>query len=1004
MLIIANSSLACLLWIILIVFDHAWARHPEKPHKYTEFIGPNPLRIVVSERAAVNSTVTNTNNRITAQDGDLMDSQITFELILLTGDVLGAHYFGISRFDSNSVDIFIRNNLMEGYRNIDTYQLVIAAYDALKPLNKAYKAVLITIKRNEGGPKWTLFHDNLTIREDLQKYGSVTEVNAADTLDKDNITYSILDEKATTANVSSSSDYFSIDALTGIIKLKKSIFRTEIYSFELTLQACDSGTPQRCTERVMAINVSKDFPPQFSTDPFFVMHENEPVGYNIGKFVSTDTQPDGPTVYELINPPPFFEVNRSSGLLRLKEYLRNEFDLEYRFKVRAYDTEHPLYVTTANVTVFVIKNPNGPRFGQVIYSESVHETFKVGKTLIDVTATDTDGDTLVYSLAGDPNDISYLCIDPTTGVIKLTKSLINPPKTQIEFFVVARDQRCVNEKNATASVIVNVHVDAAPTFVSPTTVPPLKDSAKSGYIVHTVKANDTDLRGNMTYKLIGDPPAPYMFNVDPRTGAITLLRDIRGSRLDRFESYLLEIVAYDSLYPDKKATQSLTVNVTMSPRAPAHNKPSAQYRSVTNDSVLSGTLLGNVKTTGNDGNTYSLIGDPNSMAYFYTDPDTGALRHAKSLSNPPNTKLTVVMTVHTVKDNTPPQFVSDSFVFYMLETERAGYIIGNIDLTDNHTHGSTEYELTYPSQLFEVNGTSGQLTLKKSLRNDFDLVYTFGVRAYDAGRRKRIYFAKANVTVNVVRNTNGPVFFQPPYNKDVHETFSVCQELLKVDATDADGDTLVYSLAGDPGDLSYFDIDPNTGVIKLAKSLIDPPKTQFKFVVVARDQRCVNERNGTTNVLINVIVDTAPSFVSPTTVPPLNETAKLGDVVHILKADDADLGGNMRYKLVGRSPAPYMFSVHPTTGVITLSRDIRGSGLESFGNYTLEVEAFDSLFPNKKATQMLMVNITMHPGDPEYKHDAGYHVNKTALSNLHKHLLTIRKLLKPFVLDKHTPT
>ena len=63
----------------------------------------------------------------------------------------------------------------------------------------------------------------------------------------------------------------------------------------------------------------------------------------------------------------------------------------------------------------------------------------------------------------------------------------------------------------------------------------------------------------------------------------------------------------------------------------------------------------------------------------------------------------------------------------------------------------------------------------------------------------------------------------------------------------------------------------------------------FQFPVYARDQRTVNERTATTQILITVDLDEAPRFTSDLSVQQLAETAKAGDLVKQLLAFDADL-------------------------------------------------------------------------------------------------------------------
>lgn len=50
------------------------------------------------------------------------DTFITFDLI---GTSLGTHYFGIKRVDGNTMDVYIKNSLLEGFRNIQEFKVTV---------------------------------------------------------------------------------------------------------------------------------------------------------------------------------------------------------------------------------------------------------------------------------------------------------------------------------------------------------------------------------------------------------------------------------------------------------------------------------------------------------------------------------------------------------------------------------------------------------------------------------------------------------------------------------------------------------------------------------------------------------------------------------------------------------------------------------------------------------------------------------------------------------------
>ena len=62
-----------------------------------------------------------------------------------------------------------------------------------------------------------------------------------------------------------------------------------------------------------------------------------------------------------------------------------------QFQVVAYDSEDPVRRITADVTVFITRNPSGPAFLQDPYERVIGENFPLGDTVLNTTAVDLDG-------------------------------------------------------------------------------------------------------------------------------------------------------------------------------------------------------------------------------------------------------------------------------------------------------------------------------------------------------------------------------------------------------------------------------------------------------------------------------------------------------------------------------------------------------------------------------------------------------------------------------------
>ena len=89
---------------------------------------------------------------------------------------------------------------------------------------------------------------------------------------------------------------------------------------------------------------------------------------------------------------------------------------------------------------------------------------------------------------------------------------------------------------------------------------------------------------------------------------------------------------------------------------------------------------------------------------------------------------------------------------------------------------------------FEINSNTGDISVRIPLYNDITDTarYTFTVIARDGGNPQRLSVQNAQVTINVIRNLNPPVFQGQPYTTSVAFFVASGVEVYDVIATDAD--------------------------------------------------------------------------------------------------------------------------------------------------------------------------------------------------------------------------
>ena len=152
--------------------------------------------------------------------------------------------------------------------------------------------------------------------------------------------------------------------------------------------------------------------------------------------------------------------------------------------------------------------------------------------------------------------------------------------------------------------------------------------------------------------------------------------------------------------------------------------------------------------------------------------------------------------------------------------------------------------------LFNIS-SAGVLTLKTGQDFDYELrsSYSFQIGISDGTNSQ---FPMISIEVNNL-NDNSPVFTSS-------STLSAAENQTSIDtvtATDADGDTIAYSVSGtDSGSVS---INSSTGVLTFNSAPNYESKTSYSIVVTASDG--TNSTNQ--NVTINITnVNEAPAFTS----------------------------------------------------------------------------------------------------------------------------------------------
>jgi hypothetical protein len=289
----------------------------------------------------------------------------------------------------------------------------------------------------------------------------------------------------------------------------------------------------------------------------------------------------------------------------------------------------------------------------------------------------------------------------------------------------------------------------------------------------------------------------------------------------------------------------------------------------------------------------------------------------------------------------------------MAENRPVGYIVGDVNATD-----PDDDTLTYSivggdaNAQFAINPTTGVITVAKATVN-FEATPQFllQVRATDNGSPQ--LSTTQVVTINITDLNEAPTFLQPT-TFTISENRPVGYVVGDLNSIDPEGNNVTFSIVGgDPN--AQFAINPNTGVITVAKSTIDFESTpQFQLQVRAQDDGA--PANGRTQaVTVNIAnLNEAPTFLQPTTFAVAENSAN-STLVGTVRTVDPE-GQTVTYTLTGGNTNG-AFSINAANGELHVANR-NALDFESTPQFLLSVQAADNGNPSNSRTQTITINLT----------------------------------------------
>lgn len=589
---------------------------------------------------------------------------------------------------------------------IDHYRLTVEAIDGGDPAKTGSIRIDINVlDSNDNSPQFENATYRVEISEDLPATSTLLRVHATDPDQGPNgvVRYSLADQTEAAYGRT-----FGVDERTGDLFLKSPVDFEQHRSFQLTVQASDSGSGSLPVFAIVEVDVVdvNDNPPQITvnvlTDSDFAqVRENVEPGTFVAHAAVKDADSGRNGQVEC------FIDNRSQFALEALYHSEYKITTAVVFD-REEAPDHELVLTcrdkgdtplTSSSTIQVLvldENDNDPDLGLSSdpYVVRLLENNPANSTIVRINATDRDegkNSALVYRIQpvdGTPEGVLF--VDPILGRVSALRSLDYEERSQYAFLLTVSDRGDV-PRSATATLQLTVldSNDEKPLFDRSNYFMTVRENQPPGTIVGQLNATDRDVNSDFRRISYAFQTPNGVFDMDEQTGLLTTLR-----RLDREEqaTYRLTVVASNRGGPS--GIESRT-NVTVfvddeNDNAPVFLFPGAggvDTVELAGHSAVTGTVVTRLvaadRDVGENADLVYHINSGNVDDLFRIDPSTGVItlaRRPPSVTHAPFDQVNRLVVV--VRDHGQPQLMSVADLV----------VIFNHSLAAAQTGGSSDFE------------------------------------------------------------------------------------------------------------------------------------------------------------------------------------------------------------------------------------------------------------------------------------------------------------------------
>ncbi len=789
-------------------------------------------------------------------------------------------------------------------------------------------------------------------------------ISAADPDTGDTLTYTLGGTDAAS---------FRIVSTSGQLQTNAALDYETKSSYSVSVSVSDgNGGSDSIAVTINVTDVNENRAPAFTdgTNTTRSIAENTASGVNIGSPISAADPDTGNTLTYTLGgtDAASFSIVSTSGQLQTKAALDYETKSSYSVSVSVSDGNGGSDSIAVTINVTDVNENRAPAFSDgASTTRSIAENTSSGTnigTVIAATDPDTD-DTLTYTLGG--TDASAFSIVSTSGQLQTKTALDYETKSSYSVSVSVSDGNGGSDSITVTINVTDINENRAPVFTDGTnTTRSIAENTASGVDIGTaIAATDPDTEDTLTCTLGGRDAAS--FSIVSTSGQ---LQTKEALDYETKTSYSVTITASDG---DLTDSIEVTISVT-----DVNEKPSFPTETATRsiaENTPRGTNIGVPfqATDPDTGDTLTYSLHRGDAAAFRIDPSTGQLRtHAalnfetKKVYNNLAIRATdskgkfdaIFVTINVTDVNEKPNFPTETATRSVAEKTASGEAFGDpFQATDPDSDDTLTYSLHRgDAAAFRINPTTGQLRTHAALDFETKKVYNnLVIRATDSNGKFDAIFVTINITK--VDENRAPTFTDGSSTKRsvAENTASGANIGTAIAATDADNDTLTYTLGGT--DAAAFSIVSTSGQLQTSAVLDYEVQNSYSVTVSISDSN-----SGTDSIAVTINVtdeNDPPVFKDGDTVARAvleDDTRIEGELVGLpVTATDQD-GDTVTYSLSGTDAD--LFKIDSATGDTNLGQ-LRTAGTaidsETKPTCTVVITASDGTLTD---TITVTINIT----------------------------------------------